>query len=128
MNTRRILIVDDEPDFLRLLEHSIALSCEGCEVVPVSSGYAALEQIERQPFDLILTDYQMPGMNGLELASVVQRRSPGTPVVLVTAHRNSFWLQEGVASPDQVGFLQKPFTTAHIRDLLESSLDADSGC
>jgi FixJ family two-component response regulator len=66
-------------------------------------------------------------MNGLELASAVQRESPGTPVVLVTAHRNNFWLQEGVASPDQVGFLQKPFTTAHIRDLLQRSLDDECG-
>jgi CheY-like chemotaxis protein len=125
MNKRRILIVDDEPDFLRLLEHSIALSCEGCEVVPVSNGYAALEQLERQPFDLILTDYQMPGMNGLELASVVHRKSPGTPVALVTAHRSNFWLQKGAGSSELVGYLQKPFTMAHIRDLLESSLEAD---
>ena len=125
MNKRRILIVDDEPDLLRLLEDSIELYCEGCEVVPVSNAYAALEQLERQPFDLILTDYQMPGMNGLELASMVYRKSPGTPVVLVTAHRNSFWLQQEARSLDLVGFLQKPFTLAHIRELLERSLDTD---
>ncbi len=126
MNKRRILIVDDEPDLLRLLEDSIALNCKQCEVVPVSNGYAALEQLERQTFDLILTDYQMPGMNGLELASMVYQKSPGTPVVLVTAHRNSFWLQQEARSRDLVGFLQKPFTLAHIRELLERSLDDDS--
>ncbi len=126
MNRRRILIVDDEPDLLRLLEDSIALNCEGCEVVSVTNGYAALEQIERQPFDLILTDYQMPGMNGLELASMVYRKSPGTPVVLATAHRNSFWLQQEARSLDLVGFLQKPFTLAQIGELLERSLDDES--
>ena len=92
-------------------------------MVPVTNGYAALEQIERQSFDLVLTDYQMPGMNGLELASMVYQKSPGTPVVLATAHRNSFWLQQEARSLDLVGFLQKPFTLAHIRELLQRSLD-----
>ena len=126
MDRKRILIVDDEPDLLRLLEDSIELYCERCEVVPVTNGYAALEQLERQSFDLILTDYQMPGMNGLELASAVHRESPGTPVVLVTAYRSSSWLQENARSLDLVGFLQKPFALAHIRELLERSLDSGS--
>ena len=126
MNKRRILIVDDEPDLLRLLEDSIALNCERCEVVSVTNGYAALEQIEQQPFDLILTDYQMPGMNGLELAGIVRRASPGTPVALVTAYRSGGWLQERARALDLVGFLQKPFTMLHIRDLLQSSLN--NGC
>ena len=127
MEKKRILIVDDDPDLLRLLADSIEFNCEGCEVVSVSNGYAALEQLERQPFDLIMTDYQMPGMNGLELASMVYQDSPGTPVVLVTAHRDSFWLQQQARSFDLVGYLQKPFTLAHIRALLESSLDAGCG-
>ena len=126
MNKRRILIVDDDPDLLHLLEHSIASYCAECEVVRASDGHAALEQLDGQPFDLILTDYQMPGMNGLELASTVHRRSPGTPVVLITAHRNSGWLQDRARSLDLVGYLQKPFSLAHIRELLERSLDA--GC
>ena len=85
MDKRRILIVDDDPDLLRLLADSIGLCCAECEVVRASDGRAALEQLEGQPFDLILTDYQMPGMNGLELASTVHQTSPGTPIVLVTA-------------------------------------------
>jgi two-component system response regulator GlrR len=126
LDKRRILIVDDDPDHLRLLEDSIGLYCAECEVVSASNGYAALEQIEGQPVDLILTDYQMPGMNGLELASTVHRTSPGTPIVLVTAHRGGGWLQERAQSLDLVGYLQKPFTMAHIRELLDRSLDA--GC
>lgn len=126
MNKKRILIVDDDPDLLRLLEDSIQSYCVECEVVRASDGHAALEQLEGQPFDLILTDYQMPGMNGLELASCVHRTSPGTPVVLVTAHRSGDWLQEKARSLDLVGYLQKPFSMAHIRELLDRSLDA--GC
>jgi CheY-like chemotaxis protein len=124
MDKRRILIVDDDPDLLRLLEDSIGLCCAGCEVVRASDGRAALEQLERQPFDLILTDYQMPGMNGLELAIAVHQTSPGTPVVLVTAHRSADWLQERTRSLDLAGYLQKPFSMAHIRELLQRSLDA----
>ena len=127
MDKRRILIVDDDPDLLRLLADSIGLCCAECEVVRASDGRAALEQLEGQPFDLILTDYQMPGMNGLELASTVHQTSPGTPIVLVTAHRSGGWLQEKARSLDLVGYLQKPFTMAHVRDLLESSLNTGCG-
>lgn len=91
MDKRRILIVDDDPDLLRLLEHSIGSYCAECEVISASDGHAALQQFDGQPFDLILTDYQMPGMSGLELASTVHRTSPGTPIVLVTAHRSGAW-------------------------------------
>jgi two-component system response regulator GlrR len=126
LDKRRILIVDDDPDLLRLLEHSIGSYCAECEVISASDGHAALQQFDGQPFDLILTDYQMPGMSGLELASTVHRTSPGTPIVLVTAHRSGAWLQESAQSLGLVGYLQKPFTMAHIRELLDSSLDA--GC
>ena len=126
MDKRRILIVDDDPDLLRLLEDSIQSYCAECEVISAPDGRAAAKQLEGQRFDLILTDYQMPGMNGLELADLVQRRSPETPVVLVTAHRSGDWLQERVRSLDLVGYLQKPFTLAHVRELLNRSLDG--GC
>ena len=126
MDKRRILIVDDDPDLLRLLEDSIGLYCAECEVVRASDGYAALEHLGRQPFDLILTDYQMPGMNGLELASTVHHTSPGTPIVLVTAHQGGLWLQERARALDLAGYLQKPFTLAHIHDLLERSLEGYS--
>ena len=46
MNKRRILIVDDDPDLLHLLEHSIASYCAECEVVRAADGHAALEQLE----------------------------------------------------------------------------------
>ncbi|NIV34451.1 MAG: hypothetical protein GWN58_34820, partial [Anaerolineae bacterium] len=59
-------------------------------------------------------------MNGLELAGIVHRASPGTPVVLVTAYRSGGWLQERARALDLVGFLQKPFTMLHISDLLKS--------
>ena len=126
MDKRRILIVDDDPDHLRLLEHSIERYCAECEVISAADGHAALKQLGVQPFDLILTDYQMPGMNGLELATAAHRTSPGTPIVLVTAHRSGAWLHKSAQSLDLVGYLQKPYTMAHIRELLDRSLDA--GC
>jgi len=125
MDKRRILIVDDDPDLLRLLADSVASYCAECEVISAADGHAAVKQLDGQPFDLILTDYQMPGMNGLELASTVHRTSPGTPVVLLTAHRGGDWLQERARELDLVGYLQKPFSMLHLRELLERSLDVD---
>jgi DNA-binding NtrC family response regulator len=49
-------------------------------------GREALVELESQSFDLVVTDYQMLGMNGLELAEILGRRRPGMPVILMTGH------------------------------------------
>ena len=68
MHQRRILIVDDDAMILRLLQISIDRLFPECQIVAAVNGTAALAKLRQQPFDLILTDYDMPGMNGLDLA------------------------------------------------------------
>jgi translation initiation factor IF-2 len=80
----RILVVDDEPDMVetvaRILTHL------GHESVTATEGGAALELLERERPDLVLTDLRMPGMDGLALLKEVKRIDPEAPVVLFTAH------------------------------------------
>lgn len=72
---KRILIVDDEAAMRELV--SYALQKEKNEVISVKSGEEALEQLENEPFDLLVTDNSMPGgMTGRQLVSRV-RRTPG---------------------------------------------------
>ena len=61
----RILVVNDEPNILELFQ--TVLGKEGYQVESASSGEAALQKLEGEWFDLVISDLKMPGMNGLEL-------------------------------------------------------------
>src|SRR5438045_7016878 len=81
---RRVLVVDDEDNLRHMLQ--ILLRREGYEAVGASSVDAALVEIERHPFDIIITDLRMPGRSGLELIDEVRRRNLETTVVVMTAY------------------------------------------
>ncbi len=80
----RILVVDDDADMLRLL--SLRLQAAGFEVTAVGSAEAALAQLEVQRPQLVLSDVQLPGRDGLALFDEVRARHPSLPVILLTAH------------------------------------------
>jgi CheY-like chemotaxis protein len=81
-SNERILIVDDEENFRMVI--SEALSARGFRTVAACNGQEALDLFVKYPFDLVLTDLQMPKMNGWSLASQIKDRSPDTPVVVMT--------------------------------------------
>ncbi len=101
-----ILVVDDEPNYLIILEE--LLEDEGFEVLTARNGNEALEIAEKSDINLIVTDMQMPGMNGVELLSETKNRWPAIPVIMVTA----FGEVDKAVSAMQAGafnFLSKPF-------------------
>lgn len=82
MSNGLLLWVDDEIELLKA--HIIFLEKKGYEVITVSNGTDAVEECQRQTFDLILLDEQMPGLSGLETLQRVKDIQPATPVVMVT--------------------------------------------
>ena len=80
---RRILIVDDEPLACQTVQ--MLLQGVGYIVEAAKSGAEALKLFEPGKFDMIFTDYLMPGMKGDQLAANIKRRSPEQPVVMLTA-------------------------------------------
>jgi signal transduction histidine kinase len=81
----RLLFVDD--DFLISLSTAALLEDLGHEVVKASSGAAALEVLESgKPVDLMITDYAMPGMTGVQLAEAARKLRPGLPILLATGY------------------------------------------
>ncbi len=81
---KSVLFVDDNFVLSRL--SCDILGRQGYRAVPVYSAAEALAELERQEFDLIITDLRMEGMDGLELASAVHARKPQLPIILVTAY------------------------------------------
>jgi CheY-like chemotaxis protein len=84
MRKKRILVVDDE----QLSREDVAevLADEGYEVAVAADGHEAITLLASFQPDLVLTDLQMPGLNGLGVLGHVQRVSPTTPVIIFTAH------------------------------------------
>lgn len=81
--SKRILAVDDEPFVCEALK--MMLMHDGHQVEIVSSGHDALARFDPARFDLVVTDYAMPGMKGDQLAQSIKNRSPQTPIILLTA-------------------------------------------
>ncbi len=80
---KKILVVDDNEMLCRLA--CDILHAEGYRAVSASNAAEALRAFEEEEFDLLVTDSQMPGMSGVELARAVRNRNPGFPVIVMTA-------------------------------------------
>ena len=115
---KRILVVDDNEMVLRVLRDGIVLYCEGCHILVASGAESALEQIRAQTVDLILTDYWMPGMNGLELARTVRQLSPETRIVVMTG-LPSREILDGPEIASLEGFILKPFRLTELQRVLQ---------
>jgi len=125
MNPLRILLVDDSAEFLESAARLLMLHRELWIVGRAASGSAALEQVAELNPDLVLMDLAMPGMNGLELTSLIAERMPGLPVILLTAHCSELMIRSA-SSHGACGCLSKPFDVDEISQLIERSRAAAS--
>lgn len=82
----RVLVVDDEPDFLRLLGRLIRAEMPECEVLFADSGAKAMELLNQQDVDVACLDVRMPDMDGFELLTFIRSNFPLTTVIMITAY------------------------------------------
>jgi PAS domain S-box-containing protein len=80
----KLLLIDDEPDILRVLSRS--LRADGYEVSTALNGGEGLTQFERMPFEIVVTDIKMPGMDGIAVLKNIKEREPDTEVIIITGH------------------------------------------
>ena len=120
MTAPTILAVDDESIFRYLL--GTHLDEAGFTAVTVSNGMEALAVLERQPIDLIISDLVMPEMDGLALLEQVQKRHPGIPIIVITAHGS---VESAVEAMRQgaYDYLEKPYNPDDLRITIQRALD-----
>lgn len=109
----RILIVDDDDLALDILGH--ALQVAGYDVLTAANGRQALELVSREDIRLVITDWDMPHMNGLELCRALRRRDMAgyVYIVLLTSHARPEEIVEGMSAGAD-DFVVKPFNQAEL--------------
>jgi DNA-binding NtrC family response regulator len=115
---KRILVVEDEDKLRRIVE--LQLLDAGFEVDKAAKAEEALPLIDRA--DLVLTDYKLPGMTGLEMLQIIRRQNTLVPVIVMTA----FGTVENAVEAMKAGaadFLPKPFSLDHLTVVVEKALE-----
>lgn len=117
MSETHVLVVDDDDSVLRMLEYGLQKLGPEFQISTAKDMSNAVTEIEKQKFDLIITDYMMPGMTGVDLARAVHRMSPDTQIVLMTAYGTSK-LRDTSTHIGFDGFLDKPFDIDRVREVI----------
>lgn len=117
---RKVLLVDDDHNCLALLG-SLILESAGIAPCCAMSGEEALKAMQEKEFDLVITDFNMPGMDGIELAERVQEIAPYTPVILNSGALSPEIVQRAKAC-GVAEVLEKPFKLDIMLSLIDSIL------
>lgn len=84
MSSVRVLLVDDEKDFLETLVKR--LRKRGLDVLSASGGAQAVEIVGKEPIDVVVLDVKMPDMDGIETLGQIKKAAPGAEVIMLTGH------------------------------------------
>jgi DNA-binding NtrC family response regulator len=103
-----VLVVDDEPEIRATLARAIGRALPGTRVVTAADGQEALARLAAEPVDVIVTDYRMPGMTGVELLARSLALAPTASRILVTAYAEVPVVAKALNEGHVSKFLQKP--------------------
>ncbi len=121
MKKNRILIVDDEESVLTVLKAALKKLGPGYEVVTVNNGFSALDEIKKKPFDLIVSDFNMSQMDGLELIEAIQYIDPNTKIIMITAYGCDM-VEEENRRLKTYRYLTKPLDIKDFRQIVQDAV------
>jgi len=118
----RILIVDNDEGLVHFLTRLFVKL--GLDVASARDGTAALARLGQESFDLVLLEYRMPGLNGLETLAEIQRMQIKTPVILMTAYGTTETAIEAMKA-GAYDYLLKPFDTEELKKVAADALEVN---
>lgn len=121
-----VLLVDEDTDVLELTQTFLEREDEGLDVATETSAEDALSRLDDGSFDCVVSDYNMPGMTGIEFMEAVRERSPGLPFFFFTGKDRDEMeaISEGA---DVTGYVQKGTGTERYGDLAREIRTAVEG-
>jgi DNA-binding NtrC family response regulator len=114
----RVLLVDDDTEFLEVMSERLKL--RGVEVVTADSAAAALTLIEREAFDVVILDLQMPNIDGIETLKQIKEKHEELQVILLTGHAT---VEKGVEAIKlgATDFIEKPADLEALKDKIKKA-------
>ena len=108
MQKEKILVVDDEEDISELIRYN--LTSEGYDVICAGSGEEAVRLAESRPFDLVILDLMLPGINGIDVARKLRagQKTRNIPIIMLTARSEESDIVKGLELADD--YITKPFS------------------
>lgn len=119
----RVLIVDDRQELRQLLLQTLVAAEPSLDLVEAADGEQALAAHAREPADLVVTDLDMPMMNGLELVRRLRAAPPVPPIVLISGASPEWIEAEAEAELADLPFLRKPLALAELVRVVRERLD-----
>ena len=116
-DNKKILVADDDADVRKLLK--IFLTYFGYEVDCVNDGDDAMRLIEKSNYSLLITDYEMPGINGVELTKKVRNLRPSMPIIGISG---AYDIKKDFHAAGATLFMEKPFTLSILKNAMEREL------
>ena len=115
LRNMKILLIDDDEWIRDSL--GIFFEAEGCSIAAVETAEEALEALRSQDYDIIITDYKLPGMDGIEFLRQIRTSQPSAIKILITAYKSELVIEEAKKAGVQ-HLIAKPFTS----ETIEASL------
>lgn len=115
-----ILLIDDELIALSNMQH--ILEKTGYAVTVCKNGESGIDELQRQAFDLVLTDLKMPGIDGLGVLAYIRENMPDVPVIMITGHASL----DSAVEAMKLGayhYISKPFRISEAREIIKGALE-----
>jgi len=126
MSEHRILVVDDDERVLFVLRRALLAFQNGYEIMAASDGHKALGRVKEVPFDLVITDLKMPGVDGIALTQAIRDLNSGTVVVWITAY-GCAQVSDEATRLSVYECLEKPLRIDKIRRVVREALENTGG-
>lgn len=115
----RVLVAEDDAPTRDVV--SDVLTKAGYNVFPAADGMVAIEELKKRHYDVILTDYQMPRLNGLELLALSQELMPETPVILISGAPPS--LEQVAIERGAFAWIRKPVPMTQVLLIVRAAME-----
>ena len=116
----KVLVVDDEA----VIRNGLCRVMEGrgYQAESSESGFGAIEKLQKAPFNIVITDLKMPGMDGIEVLKAIKILQPGVPVIIITGYSTVDTAVEAMKN-GAFDYISKPFTPKQMIKMVEKALE-----
>lgn len=112
----KILVVDDDAVILELISKILAQN--GYEVILAPDGFEALNLLEQNKIDIVITDMKMPNMDGMELIDLIKKSYPGMKIIVMTAFEDIYTIKDAIMKGADE-YITKPFNSYEINMVID---------